>query len=449
MTFTKWQDRVDHLAKEFRTGAQMKDWKGCRGLDANVAALVTQAMPPYLIANESKSPVPFSATNRASRTVNVGALTSPRMLTQRLTLKKSQHAFLARDLEYLIPNNPTNPATECHLDGGTNSNTSSNSPTTASHGSPNHNLSSSASPQSSRTFNPNPNATCWEILTLRLGQYSRLHIARHGAASLTDEMLQSEARRILYDSDDPWNQTAADNPEWLGLFKKAHGIGNAAPMRDVVHQHDVLEDLGLGADAQLDPSFNLDNFKIGGDEQALAGYECSLTGSMNISKTAMQFQNLNFDETGAAFGVQPTSSFDQYLGLNAPISQLDNSRQPSYLCSENKTASSSTSADFQSIPASLEMPRSSQQFPLPEFSDWNRLSTSTTFSLPHTTTGWLSSSLPVTLGSAPAPASTSADVIQGSIGNPQVMRWDDNELGFGMDLDLDMDMNVDMRTGSS
>jgi hypothetical protein len=65
-TFEKWQDRVDHLAKEFRNGADMKNWKGCRGLDAHVAIHVTDAMPPYLIANESKSPFPFSASNSSS-----------------------------------------------------------------------------------------------------------------------------------------------------------------------------------------------------------------------------------------------------------------------------------------------------------------------------------------------------------------------------------------------
>ena len=69
MTFTKWQDRVDHLAKEFRNGASMKDWKGCRGLDPHVAAHVVNAMPPYLIANESKSPFPFSASNSSSMKV--------------------------------------------------------------------------------------------------------------------------------------------------------------------------------------------------------------------------------------------------------------------------------------------------------------------------------------------------------------------------------------------
>jgi hypothetical protein len=70
-SFDKWQDRVDHLAKEFRNGADMKNWKGCRGLEAHVAIHVTNAMPPYLISNESKSPFPFSASNSSSLQVSL------------------------------------------------------------------------------------------------------------------------------------------------------------------------------------------------------------------------------------------------------------------------------------------------------------------------------------------------------------------------------------------
>jgi hypothetical protein len=76
----------------------------------------------------------------------------------------------------------------------------------------------------------NPNATCWEILTLRLGRYAREHIEKHGSNSVTDEMLQREARVILYSEADGWEQTVADNAEWLNLFKKAHGIGATAPI---------------------------------------------------------------------------------------------------------------------------------------------------------------------------------------------------------------------------
>lgn len=75
----------------------------------------------------------------------------------------------------------------------------------------------------------NTNATCWEILTLRLGKFAREYIETHGASTITDEMLQREARVILYSDADGWEQTAADNPEWLNLFKKAHGIDATGP----------------------------------------------------------------------------------------------------------------------------------------------------------------------------------------------------------------------------
>jgi hypothetical protein len=43
-------------------------------------------------------------------------------------------------------------------------------------------------------------------------------------------MLQDQARVILYEDADGWEQTAADNPEWLNLFKKAHGIDTTTPV---------------------------------------------------------------------------------------------------------------------------------------------------------------------------------------------------------------------------
>ncbi|KAL7627739.1 hypothetical protein AAE478_001934 [Parahypoxylon ruwenzoriense] len=40
----------------------------------------------------------------------------------------------------------------------------------------------------------------------------------------TDEEIQYQARWLVYDDDDPWNQTAADNFEWLQRFKRDVGI---------------------------------------------------------------------------------------------------------------------------------------------------------------------------------------------------------------------------------
>jgi hypothetical protein len=133
----------------------MVDWKGCRGFDPNVAAQISNAMPPYLIGVEAVSPNPFSASR---------SNTTPLMVDRS------------------VPD-------------GENAVVTEKSPAT-------------------RT-------TCWEKLTINLGRYAKQMAAKGEIA--TDEMLQAQARKIIYDSDDTWNQTAADNPEWLDLFKKALG----------------------------------------------------------------------------------------------------------------------------------------------------------------------------------------------------------------------------------
>ncbi|GME48147.1 hypothetical protein BGZ63DRAFT_351527 [Neofusicoccum parvum] len=40
----------------------------------------------------------------------------------------------------------------------------------------------------------------------------------------TDEELQHQARWIMFDDDDPWNQTPADNADWLREFKRGVGL---------------------------------------------------------------------------------------------------------------------------------------------------------------------------------------------------------------------------------
>jgi len=57
----------------------------------------------------------------------------------------------------------------------------------------------------------------------------------------TDPMLQAEARRIMYgDYDDAGNQTCADNPLWLTIFKRDTGLETPANIGDM-----QLSDLGL------------------------------------------------------------------------------------------------------------------------------------------------------------------------------------------------------------
>lgn len=44
-----------------------------------------------------------------------------------------------------------------------------------------------------------------------------------------DDDLQRQARVIIYEFDDGWNQTAADNPSWLAAFKARHPPDGVSP----------------------------------------------------------------------------------------------------------------------------------------------------------------------------------------------------------------------------
>jgi hypothetical protein len=54
--FSLWNERNKHIALHYRQGRRMDEWRGCRGLDSEIAALVTHAMPPFLIGQQDISP---------------------------------------------------------------------------------------------------------------------------------------------------------------------------------------------------------------------------------------------------------------------------------------------------------------------------------------------------------------------------------------------------------
>ncbi|KAK5708867.1 hypothetical protein LTS12_028140 [Elasticomyces elasticus] len=53
-----------------------------------------------------------------------------------------------------------------------------------------------------------------------------IHSQLTGGTIPTDQMLQAEARRLIYGNDDSWNQTCADNPIWLSRLKRDAGLEN-------------------------------------------------------------------------------------------------------------------------------------------------------------------------------------------------------------------------------
>lgn len=161
---SNWDERADHLTFHFRKGCTMAHWKGDHEFPAEIAAQVTHSVPPYLLDFESRSFVPFSATNG--------------VVNDHLSQMLSRATFEVPAGPQMAPEAPEaelQPVQEVQLDSYT------------------------------------------EVLTRHLSHYAQRMMS--SGITPTDEMFQSEARRLLFDSEDQWNQTIADNLEWLAQFR--------------------------------------------------------------------------------------------------------------------------------------------------------------------------------------------------------------------------------------
>ncbi|KAF3767439.1 hypothetical protein M406DRAFT_345452 [Cryphonectria parasitica EP155] len=61
-----WPARVDHLAEHFKTGSDMKSWKGDWGFEPAVLSMVENSIPPFMIHDERTTPLPFQAGQHSS-----------------------------------------------------------------------------------------------------------------------------------------------------------------------------------------------------------------------------------------------------------------------------------------------------------------------------------------------------------------------------------------------
>lgn len=171
--FSTWQQRADHLAAHFRNGSDMSHWGGGWGFEPYVARLVEDAMPPYMIAQERASMDPFVAKDKSHPTSHTTAATTTGSSTE-LTFGTSAPA--SDEFQYQIASD----------------------------------------------------SNCWGRLDNELTRY--ILAAKMGGVVPSDQDLQDKARRIIYDDDDPWNQTPADNTLWLDTLKYQTGIAAAAPV---------------------------------------------------------------------------------------------------------------------------------------------------------------------------------------------------------------------------
>lgn len=73
-------------------------------------------------------------------------------------------------------------------------------------------------PAESGARDRSPPWTFSDILARHRAQFARSSM-EHGVMP-TDAMFQLESRRVIYDCEDAWNQTIADNPSWLASFRR-------------------------------------------------------------------------------------------------------------------------------------------------------------------------------------------------------------------------------------
>ncbi|CAO2652795.1 Nn.00g022060.m01.CDS01 [Neocucurbitaria sp. VM-36] len=183
ITLNSWNERTDHLGAHFRNGKTMADWHGEHDFDPVVTARLTHVYPPYLIASQSLTLVPFSATDPT-------AIDHTKQLLSRI-------GSLA-----VTPSSPNLPAsTDCQV-------------------------------QTSLPSDAEPLPTQQELHTVVFADMLTRHLSHFARQQMlagiipTDEMFQRESRRLLYqDGEDEWNQTVADSPEWLQEFRQRTGFG--------------------------------------------------------------------------------------------------------------------------------------------------------------------------------------------------------------------------------
>ena len=171
-----WEQRVEHLAEHFRTGSTMADWQGEHEFPPAFAAQVVNALPPYLIGSESQSVIPFSATNCDVQ--DHFAQISSRARWD--STEQETNSIVAP----VVPSVPL----------------------------PLQTIAPGVAPEQLSSFT--------QVLTLHLSRFAQEQMKKGVIPS--DEMFQHESRRLLYDSEDTWNQTIADNTEWMSAFRELH-----------------------------------------------------------------------------------------------------------------------------------------------------------------------------------------------------------------------------------
>ena len=203
-----WTERVEHLAAHFKQGKTMDDWTGGHEFEPYVEQFVENAVPPFLIAMEKKTPDPFSASNPSH------AFQAPD--TSDFTAKIHCIHHLDEQLRGFIKTQ----VTQGHVPSDMEIQNHARILVYGSYFLLYH-------PQCVKHLE---SVHVSGIMTIFLPFVSSFIGLLAWYLVRKNGMLTSKSRT---EYDDPWNQTRADNPVWLDLFKKQNGLITVSTTHDL------------------------------------------------------------------------------------------------------------------------------------------------------------------------------------------------------------------------
>ncbi|KAI9716594.1 MAG: hypothetical protein M1828_007627 [Chrysothrix sp. TS-e1954] len=254
--FECWSARAEHLSKHFHAGCTMADWKGEQGFDQEVIDMVSHGMPPYMIAVEARTPLPFSATHQTTwsstwdePTRNLGKWVRERQ-AQGYTTTDDELKCQARLLVFGDPDE-WNSSRADHPEwlaafkrvyglevagaDDTGQDQPMVDPSLLDDSFANHHVHSGAHCESSdptllpsNNYNSDldlPQPSCWQLEAMELCAFVNARKAV-GQMNITDKELQDHARNLMYGTTEEWDTTLADHPQWLETFRANHGLQN-------------------------------------------------------------------------------------------------------------------------------------------------------------------------------------------------------------------------------
>ncbi|KKK20818.1 hypothetical protein AOCH_005809 [Aspergillus ochraceoroseus] len=185
------------------------------------------------------------------------------------------------------------------------------------------------------TLNNPRDINCFDRLKHELTAYIQDQMAN--GVTPTDQMIQDQGRQVIYGSDDPWNQTCADSPIWLGILKRDTGLEPAPGS-----EHIRFSNLGMQppyaslqglrrpprcARPAINPSLSFQSPAISGTGQSSAGPSVpgsatgSYAGSIGVLPSAQHSSTLSTD-WGNSLSAEVSSFSTPLSGSLDPFVQM-------------------------------------------------------------------------------------------------------------------------------